>query len=148
MALEMQHRLTELNTEWLSRGYEHPLRARIGINTGFCNVGNFGSPTRMDYTVIGAEANLAARLASIAEPGGIVISYETWAHVRDIVKVRRLEPAKVKGISREVVPYEVVMPEDEIFAAAVVQESGPSLEQICGEVAPKKKASRKRKSLK
>ncbi len=44
----------------------------MGINTGFCNVGNFGSADRMDYTIIGAEANLAARLQSIAEPGHIV----------------------------------------------------------------------------
>ena len=34
----------------------------MGINTGYCNVGNFGSTDRMDYTIIGAEANLAARL--------------------------------------------------------------------------------------
>ncbi|SOE18574.1 adenylate/guanylate cyclase [Hoeflea halophila] len=128
MALEMQRRLADLNTEWLSRGYEHPLRARIGINTGYCNVGNFGSATRMDYTVIGAEANLAARLESIAEPGGIVISYETWAHVRDIVGVRQLEPTKVKGISREVVPYAVVMPNDEHAAGSAVKESSAGLQ--------------------
>ncbi len=128
MALEMQRRLKELNQEWLSRGYEHPLRARIGINTGFCNVGNFGSATRMDYTVIGAEANLAARLESIAEAGGIVISYETWSQVRDVVEVRRLEPTKVKGISRDVVPYAVVMPGEEADAGTVVRESGPGLE--------------------
>ena len=58
-----------------------PFRARMGINTGYCNVGNFGSDDRMDYTIIGAEANLAARLQSIAEPGGIVLSYETYALV-------------------------------------------------------------------
>lgn len=53
----------------------------MGINSGYCNVGNFGSSDRMDYTIIGAEANLAARLQSIAEPGGIVLSYETFALV-------------------------------------------------------------------
>lgn len=173
MAMEMQRRLAELNQEWLSRGYEYPLRARIGINTGFCNVGNFGSATRMDYTVIGAEANLAARLESIAEPGGIVISYETWSQVRDIVEVRRLEPTKVKGIARDVVPYAVVMPGEEADAGAIVRESGPglelfldpanldaaarlkaraalklALEQIGGEAEPKKKPSRKHKAPK
>ena len=50
----------------------------MGINTGYCNVGNFGSEQRMDYTIIGAEANLAARLQSIAQPGEIVLSYETY----------------------------------------------------------------------
>ena len=63
---------SQLNAEWRERGIEQPFRARIGINTGYCNVGNFGSDDRMDYTIIGAEANLAARLQTIAEPSGIV----------------------------------------------------------------------------
>ena len=84
MAAEMQQRLAELHVKWRNAGVEQPFRARIGINTGFCNVGNFGSTDRMDYTIQGAEVNLAARLQSIAEPGHIVISYETYAFVRDI----------------------------------------------------------------
>lgn len=107
MALEMQSRLGELSEVWKDRGIEHPFRARIGINTGYCNVGNFGSDTRMDYTIIGAEANLAARLESSAPPGGIVISYETYAHVRDLVEATPKEPMRFKGIPREVIPYEV-----------------------------------------
>ncbi|MGR3760150.1 adenylate/guanylate cyclase domain-containing protein [Roseobacteraceae bacterium NS-SX3] len=107
MALEMQERLGELEQEWRARGLEHPFRARMGINTGYCNVGNFGSEERMDYTIIGAEANLAARLEAAAEPGGIVMSYETYAHVRDIVAARALPPMRFKGIAREVVPYAV-----------------------------------------
>ena len=107
MAAEMQHRLAELNTKWRNEGVEHPFRVRIGINTGFCNVGNFGSADRMDYTIIGAEANLAARLQSIAEPGHIVVSYETFALVRDIVVAQALSPLTMKGISREVIPYAV-----------------------------------------
>jgi class 3 adenylate cyclase len=105
MAIEMQHRIASLNAKWRNSGIEHPFRVRMGINTGFCNVGNFGSNDRMDYTIIGAEANLAARLQSIAEPGQIVISYETYAFVRDSVIVRALPPITMKGISREVVPY-------------------------------------------
>ncbi len=107
MATEMQHRLAELNVKWRSEGVEHPFRVRIGINTGFCNVGNFGSTDRMDYTIIGAEANLAARLQSIAEAGHIVASYETYALVRDIVAAHALPPITMKGISRQVVPYAV-----------------------------------------
>jgi hypothetical protein len=80
---------------------------RMGINTGFCNVGNFGSDDRMAYTIIGAEANLAARLQAIAEPGGICLSYETYALVRDMVRASPLEPIVMKGIKREVVPYAV-----------------------------------------
>jgi adenylate cyclase len=57
--------------------------------------------------IIGAEANLAARLQSIAEPGHIVISYETYALVRDITTAHPLPPISMKGISREVIPYAV-----------------------------------------
>ena len=105
MAADMQKRLAELNGQWRKRGIERPFRARMGINTGFCNVGNFGSDDRMDYTIIGAEANLAARLQSIAEPGGVVMSYETYAQVSEHVRARPLPPINVKGISREIVPY-------------------------------------------
>ena len=107
MAADMQHKLAELNVKWRGAGIEHPFQARMGINTGFCNVGNFGSADRMDYTIIGAEANLAARLQSIAEPGHIVISYETHALARDMLDAHALPPITMKGISREVIPYSV-----------------------------------------
>ena len=107
MAVAMQRRLAELNAKWRKRGIEQPFRVRMGINTGFCNVGNFGSADRMDYTIIGAEANLAARLQSIADPGHIVISYETYALVRDVVTAYPLPAISMKGISRDIVPYAV-----------------------------------------
>jgi class 3 adenylate cyclase len=107
MAIEMQHRIAGLNAAWRQTGIEDPFRVRMGINTGFCNVGNFGSNDRMDYTIIGAEANLAARLQSIAEPGHIVVSYETYALVRDIAVAQQLNPIAMKGISREVNPYAI-----------------------------------------
>jgi adenylate cyclase len=107
MAVEMQQRIAGLNAKWRNAGIEYPFRVRMGINTGFCNVGNFGSNDRMDYTIIGAEANLAARLQSIAEPGQLVVSYETYALVRDIVVAEARPPITMKGISREVVPYAI-----------------------------------------
>ena len=107
MAVDMQRRLSELNAKWRAAGIEQPFRVRMGINTGFCNVGNFGSTDRMDYTIIGAEANLAARLQAIAEPGHIVVSYETYALVREMVATSTLPPISMKGISREVVPYAI-----------------------------------------
>src|SRR6516162_3689952 len=82
MALDMQRAIAELNAKWRNEGIERPFRVRMGVNTGFCDVGNFGSAERMDYTIIGVEANLAARLQSIAEPGQIVVRYETYALVR------------------------------------------------------------------
>jgi len=107
MAMEMRRRLAELKIKWRQEGTEEPFVVRMGINTGFCNVGNFGSNDRMDYTIIGAEANLAARLQSIAEAGKIVISYETYALVQDMVAAHPLPPITMKGISREIIPYAV-----------------------------------------
>ena len=107
MAFEMQRRLAELNVKWRRQGIEQPFRARMGINTGYCNVGNFGSDQRMDYTIIGAEANLAARLQSIAEPGGIILSYETFMLVSNMVRARALPSLTLKGVGRPVVPYVV-----------------------------------------
>lgn len=105
MALEMQRRLAELNIKWRSEGVEKPFRVRMGINTGFCNVGNFGSIWRMDYTIIGDEANLAARLQAMADVERIVISYETYALVQDVIAARVLPAVTLKGIGREVTPY-------------------------------------------
>lgn len=105
MAFEMQSRVAEMNVKWRSEGVDKPFLVRIGINTGFCNVGNFGSDTRMDYTIIGAEANLAARLQTLADPGRIVLGPETCALVREIVSARALPSITMKGISKEVTPY-------------------------------------------
>jgi len=107
MAIAKPRRMAELSQDWRQRGIEQPFQTRMGINTGYCNVGNFGSQDRMDYTIIGAEANLAARLQSIAEPGGVVMSYETFALVQDRVRARPLDPIDLKDISRQVVPYVV-----------------------------------------
>jgi class 3 adenylate cyclase len=115
MAVDMQRRTAELRTKWRNQGIEQPFQVRMGINTGYCNVGNFGSADRMDYTIIGAEANLAARLQSTAEPGKIVMSYETYALVRDIAVAHALPAISMKGISREIIPHVV---------DSVVDESG------------------------
>ena len=53
MALAMRKRMLELHDQWRASGIEKPLECRIGINTGYCTVGNFGSEDRMDYTIIG-----------------------------------------------------------------------------------------------
>jgi class 3 adenylate cyclase len=120
MAIDMQRRLAELNAQWRERGVEQPFRVRMGINTGYCNVGNFGSADRMDYTIIGAEANLAARLQSTAEPGSIVMSFETYVLVRDIVQARPLPPMMVRGLSREIRPFLVEGLKNESGAAVQI----------------------------
>ena len=107
MAIEMQRRMVDLRAKWLDLGYERPFHMRIGVNTGYCNVGNFGSADRMDYTIIGGEVNLAARLEGICEPDGITLSNETYMQVRDHISADPLEPIQVKGIARDVRPYAI-----------------------------------------
>lgn len=102
MAVAMQRQMVELQQEWRASGCEQPFEMRVGINTGYCNVGNFGSDDRMDYTIIGAEVNLAARIEAAADPGGILISYPTYALVRDIVRAEERDSITAKGIRREV----------------------------------------------
>ena len=81
---------------------------RIGLNTGYCNVGNFGSSQRLTYTIIGGEVNVAARLEAAGEAGGILMSYETYAHVQDMVEVEEKESVKMKGINREIKVFSVL----------------------------------------
>ena len=108
MAIAMQRRMQELQSEWRDKGLERPFRLRIGINTGFCTVGNFGSADRMDYTIIGNEVNLAARLESLAEVGSILIAHETHSLVKDTVLAEEQDAVSAKGFAEPVRTYRVV----------------------------------------
>ena len=59
------------------------------------------------YTIIGGEVNVAARLESVAEVNGLYMSYETYAHVQDMVEVEQKEAIKMKGINRDIRIYSV-----------------------------------------
>lgn len=108
MAYEMQQRLSELHIQWEKEGLQYPFITRMGINTGYCNVGNFGSHSRMAYTILGGEVNLAARIESQCEPGGVLISHETYAHVKDYVEVVERAPLELKGITLPVKTFALV----------------------------------------
>jgi class 3 adenylate cyclase len=108
MAIAMQRRMRDLEQEWRNRGLERPFRIRMGISTGFCTVGNFGSRDRMEYTIIGNEVNLAARLQSAAEPGGVLLSHETNALVQDVVLTEEYPPMTVKGFLRPIKTYKLL----------------------------------------
>ncbi|MBF0448093.1 MAG: adenylate/guanylate cyclase domain-containing protein [Magnetococcales bacterium] len=108
MAIEMQRHMMTLRAKWTEMGFARPFQMRIGINTGYCNVGNFGSEERMDYTIIGGEVNLAARLEGVSDPDGITLSYETYALVKDFIDAEKGEPITVKGIHRKITPYKLI----------------------------------------
>ncbi|MEM7227079.1 MAG: adenylate/guanylate cyclase domain-containing protein [Pseudomonadota bacterium] len=108
MALAMRKRMQELESVWMEAGLERPLRCRMGINTGLCTVGNFGSDDRMDYTIIGGGVNLAARLETACPANEILISYETYAHVKDQIECRKEGQIEVKGMSHPVSTHRVI----------------------------------------
>ena len=108
MAMAMQKRVGELAHEWRNSGIETPLRCRIGIHTGYCTVGNFGSEDRMDYTMVGGTVNLASRLEHAAPPGEVLISFETYAHVKGDVRCEERGHVQVKGITQPVATYLLV----------------------------------------
>src|SRR6476660_3559189 len=116
MAIAMQRRMQELQAEWRDRGLQKPFQLRIGVNTGYCTVGNFGSEDRMDYTIIGSEVNLASRLQSHAELGGILLSHETYSLVKDHVMAEERSHIQAKGIAKPVRNYAVTAPIDELVA--------------------------------
>jgi adenylate cyclase len=74
MAIAMQTRMRDLAISLGAQRYDLPVRMRIGINTGYSNVGNLGSSQPMDHTIIGAEVNIAAWLESEADLVGILMS--------------------------------------------------------------------------
>jgi adenylate cyclase len=116
MAIAMQRRMRELQAEWRDRGLQKPFQLRIGINTGYCTVGNFGSEDRMDYTIIGGEVNLASRLQSNAELGGILVSHETYSLIKDRILAEERTPIQPKGITKQVRNYAVIAPVDDLIA--------------------------------
>ena len=106
MALEMQDKMVELQRRW-TEGAVEGLAIGMGISTGYVTVGNIGSPTRVDYTVLGNHVNLASRLANNAKAGQILISATTLAAVRDLVDAVEVDEVELDGVSRPVKIYEI-----------------------------------------
>ena len=107
--LEMQEHLQKLNESF--RAKKQPeLYARFGLNTGSVIVGNLGSSTRFDYTVIGDPVNIASRLEGVNKVYGtqIVISETTYQECQDSIEVRELDWITVAGRQEPLVIYELI----------------------------------------
>lgn len=125
MALAMQARIEGLAGQWRDLGLEEPLRARIGIDTGYCTAGNFRSEDRMDCTVIGGAVNLASRPKHATRPGGVLMSYDTLVHVRDEVQCEDRGHIQIRGFAYPVAIFEAVALEAGV-ATKTGQASGES----------------------
>ena len=108
MAIEMQNRIEALQP-YIRKKFSFPtnLKIRIGINTGFCNVGNFGSTSRLDYTAIGRAINIAARLESEAKSSEVLVSENTKILLEDFFDFSSERVIHPKGLPNPINCYSV-----------------------------------------
>ncbi len=109
MATAMQKRVKELQGEWRKAGYTKPFNIRVGIHTAYCTVGNFGTESRMDYTIIGSAVNLASRIESNTEPGEIFVSEDTYLLVKEKFTCKPAATVTPRGFTNPVQLYQIVM---------------------------------------
>lgn len=128
-ALRVQSQLAKLRDKWRTEGDKWPrivweMRTRIGLNTGRCIVGNMGSRSRFNYTMMGDDVNLAARMESGAKHWGTftLCTDETKRaceqHAEGRIVFRPLGHIIVKGRTRPVGIHEVAGLRGELTSAA------------------------------
>ena len=117
MAVDMQRSMIGLKPKFVRLGLNEPLEVRIGINSGYCTVGNIGSYDRLDYTIIGTPVNIAARLQGLAQPNAILVSKSTQVLVVDKFGFKPCGKLELKGIADEVEAFEV-LPSDDVRSGA------------------------------
>ena len=101
----MRKKLIELNEGWRAQG-KREIHIGIGINTGECCVGNFGSEQRFDYSLLGDPVNLSSRLESLTKQYHVdFIIGEDTAELLDEPNLIELDLVAVKGKSRAVRIY-------------------------------------------
>ncbi len=105
-ALAVQTRAREYAIDVETR-YETSFALRVGISTGRVVVGTIGTADKSETLAVGATTNLAARLQSLAPPGGIVIDATTFRRVRTNFTTEAQDPVSVKGF-KDPVPYYMV----------------------------------------
>jgi len=106
-ALKQMQALEKLNQNWPE---ERRIDIGIGLNSGIMTVGNMGSLGRMNYTLMGDNVNLGARLEGTNKAYGthVIIGENTYALVKDKVVTRELDNIRVKGKFKPVMIYELV----------------------------------------
>lgn len=109
MAIDMRREMRTLRQKWRLMGFEG-LYIRIGITTGYCHVGNFGSNSRLSYTIIGKEANLASRLESCAGKDQILVSESTYDYICHNYECEHVAAFCLKGIDEKVDAWQVLDP--------------------------------------
>ena len=107
MAIAMRQQMKLLRERWVKMGYP-PLHIRMGISTGYCHVGNYGAAHRMAYTIVGRDANLAARLQSAAEVDEILLSDDTYKLIKNDYLCAPKAPIFLKGIQGPVKTWQVM----------------------------------------
>ena len=103
-ALAMQQALGNLNEE-LEQERGIRLAMRIAVHSGPVLVGSLGEGDGAEVTVVGDTVNLASRLQQAAPIGSVLISHDTYRHVRGVFDVQALEPVSVKGRTEPVQVY-------------------------------------------
>ncbi len=107
MAIAMREAMKGLTTKWQKAGINNPPQIRMGINTGSCRVGNFGTQRMLNYTVVGTTVNLASYLESIAQPNEILISEATYNLVRNQIHCTQEQLMNYRWLSRNLKVYSV-----------------------------------------
>ena len=120
-AWQMSKRHNELKAKWLAEG-KVPFEIGIGVNTGEVVAGNMGSPSRMEFTVIGDNVNMAARLESATKdvPAKILLSGTTYAAVKEHVQAKEHPPIRVKGKEQPIYVYELLGVDEEISSSLLM----------------------------
>ncbi len=126
-ALRMMETLHAMQGDWDARGLP-TVRIGIGLNTGQMSVGNMGSDTRFDYTVMGDNVNLGSRLEGATKEYkvDIILSESTRAALSDRFFCRLLDKVRVKGKEEPSAIYELICegpPSDEVRAEVAAFEA-------------------------
>ncbi len=104
-AVEINRGLAAQNAE---RPGEPPIRVGSGIATGEVILGSIGGEDRRDFTAVGPNVNLCARLCSMAEPGHILLSESSYREVEHLVAAEPIAPLTLKGFSEPVPVFRIV----------------------------------------